>query len=158
MRLAVLLFICLPFGAGAQVRWHNADSMFGPLPAGFHVYRTTDSLDGKPNIAWYAEADLKAKNLDFATQIGWGKRFTPTQYYQQENQPLLVVNGTFFEFATNRNLNLVVRNGQQLAYNIPVVRSRPDTTQFYYITRSAIGINKRREADVAWVFTDSVSK
>jgi hypothetical protein len=47
------------------------------------------SVDGKPNIAYYVSADLKDKSLDFTTQVGNGKRLTPTQYFEQEQHPLI---------------------------------------------------------------------
>ena len=36
----------------AQLKWINVDSLYQPLPTTVHVYKTTDSLDGKPNIAF----------------------------------------------------------------------------------------------------------
>lgn len=118
-----------------------------------------DSLDGKPFVAYYVEADLKDKKLEFTTQTGHGKRFTATQYYQSENNPLIVVNGTFFSFQTNQNLNVVIRKKKLVSYNITSLRTRgKDTGYFYYPTRSAIGITKKRVADVSWIFTDSSKK
>lgn len=137
------------------MEWHNVDSIYQPLPAGMHVFRTTTSIDGKPNRAFYIVAELKNKSLHFTTQVGNGKRFTPQQYFQQEGNPVVVVNGTFFSFADNRNLNLVMREGQMKAYNVPAVPKGKDSSQYYYVTRSAIGISKKREADVAWVYSDT---
>jgi hypothetical protein len=37
----------------APLHWTNVDADFGPLPADVHVYRTNDSLQGRPNIAYY---------------------------------------------------------------------------------------------------------
>jgi hypothetical protein len=141
-----------------QMVWHNADSVFGQLPSSFHVYKTTTQLDGKPNIAYYVSAPLKDKHLDFTTQVGHGQRYTPSQYFEKENKPLVVVNGSFFSFADNRNLNLVIQRGMLQAFNLPVVKMPKDTTTFYYITRSAIGINKHRKADVVWTFTDTAMR
>jgi len=45
----------------AQVNWKNVDAEFGPLPASMHVYKTTDAIDGKLNIAYYISYDLKDK-------------------------------------------------------------------------------------------------
>lgn len=58
-----LIFIA----AGAQATWTNLDSKYQPLPASMHVYKSVDSLDGKPNIMYYAFADLKDKSLKFTT-------------------------------------------------------------------------------------------
>jgi hypothetical protein len=144
-------------GITAQTRvWENINSSYGDLPAGVNVFRTTTPLDGKPNIAYYVEADLDAKHLVFTTDTGRGKRYTPSQFYNRSAQALVVVNGTFFAFEDNRNLNMVVRDGKLLAHNTPSVAGRGvDTMKFFYPLRGAIGITRRRKADVAWVFTDT---
>lgn len=153
---SILLLLNAPFSF-SQVRWQRADSAFGTLPRSIKVFKTTDSLNGRPFIAWYVEADLKNRFLDFTTQVGNGKRYTPSQYYVAEDSPYVVLNGTFFSFQTNQNLNLVMRHGKMVAYNLPVLKSKqPDS--FYYPTRSAIGINKNRKADVAWIFTDTARR
>ena len=140
----------------AQVKWVNVDSLFGVLPNNFHVYKTTDSLDGKPFIAYYAEALLKDKNLIFDTDTTYKRRFTPKQFYTKNNNPLLVVNGTFFSFATNSNLNVVIKNGELVAYNIHTYGGRgKDTLTYKHPFASAIGISKKRKADVAWLYADS---
>ena len=136
--------------------WENVNGSYGDLPPGVNVFRTTTPLDGKPNIAYYLEADLDAKHLVFTTDTGKGKRYTPSQFYNRAAQPQVVVNGTFFAFEDSRNLNLVVREGKLLAHNTPSVAGRgEDTMKFFYPMRGAIGITRRRKADVAWVFTDT---
>jgi exopolysaccharide biosynthesis protein len=155
--LLPLLLICST--SFAQLKWTQVDSFSRDLPSSVKVYYTNDSLDGKPFIAYYVEADLKDRSLHFTTQVGNGQRFTPSQYYESEKQPLVVVNGTFFSFQTNQNLNIVMRNGKMKAYNVTALRARgKDSTKFYYVTRGAIGIDKRRRADVAWIFNDSSKK
>lgn len=49
----------------AQVKWICVDSLYQPLPVSVHIYKTIDSLGGKPNIAYYVSAELKNKKLDF---------------------------------------------------------------------------------------------
>ena len=158
MKKNILLFtsLCITLNLFAQVKWQNVDSLFQPLPQGFHVYYTNDSLDGKPNIAYYAEADLKNKNLIFTTDTTKGRRLTPTQYFERDNKPLLVINCTFFEFAHNSNLNLVVKDGKILSYNHQTINGKgKDTLTYRHTFSSALGIDKKRNADVAWTFTDS---
>lgn len=149
----------LSFASESQVTWKNVDSLYQPLPASVHIYFSNDSLDGKPNIAYYLEADLKDKGLDFTTAVGHGKRYTPSQYFENEQQPLVVVNTTFFEFVHNSNLNLVMKDGKMVAFNHQTFAGRgKDTFTYYHVTPSAIGISKKRKADVAWVYTDSSYK
>ena len=141
---------------GGQWHWTAVDSAFGPLPPSMHVYRTFDSLEGRPSIAYYVSVPLKDKSFEFTDQIGHGKRFTPAQYYQQEQNPLLVINTSFFSFKTNGNLNVVVKDGKMVAWNQPSHRFRgKDSLTWHYTTRSALGISRKRKADVAWIFTDS---
>lgn len=150
---SILFMLNAPF-SWAQLRWTQVDTGFGTLPPSVRVFKTTDSLKGKPFVAYYIEANLKSRKLDFTTQTGNGKRYTPSEYYSKEDSPLVVMNGTFFSFETNQNLNAVMKNGKLVAYNQPVVKSK-QADSFYYPTRSAIGITKGRRADVAWLFTDT---
>ena len=94
--IAYLAFIV--FKLQAQVKWVNVDSLFGNLTASVHVYKTTDPLDGKPNIAYYVEADLKDRSLNFTCDTTYKRRLTPQQFYARNNNPPVVVNCTFFSF------------------------------------------------------------
>ena len=143
-------------GNSPKWQWTIVDSAFGPLPASVHVFRTADSLNGRPEIAYYVSAPLKDKSLLFTTQIGYGKRLKPIEYYQHEQNPLLVINTAFFSFKTNGNLNVVVKDGKMVAWNQPSRRHKAnDSLTYTYTTRSAMGISRKRKADIAWVFTDS---
>lgn len=151
---AVCFFI--PTGSFAQVRWVNVDADYAPLPASVQVFKTTDSLDGKPFIAFYVKAKLKDKKLDFTTDTTLGRRITPLQFYEKNDKPVVVVNGTFFSFTTNQNQNVVIKNGKLVGYNIHTIPMRgKDTFQYRHPLGSAIGIDKRRNTDVAWLITDS---
>lgn len=155
----IILLLVLSFTVRAQLKWVNADADFAPLPANVHVYKTTDSLDGKPNIAFYVEAKLKDKHLNFTTDTTYKRRLTPTQFYEKNNQPLVVVNTTFFSFATNQNLNVVIKDGKLVSYNVHTVAGRgKDTLTYKHPLGSAIGISKKRKADVAWLYADSSLK
>lgn len=149
-----LLFV--PLTVTAQTEWEKVDSLYGPLPPGVHVYKTATPLDGKPNRAYYLEAPLGDPNLRFSTDTTFQRRLTPAGFYAKNDRPLLVVNTTFFSFATNQNLNLVIRDGKLLAYNVHTLPGRgKDTLTYRHVLGSAIGIYKNRKADVAWVYTDS---
>jgi hypothetical protein len=158
--MLALVFGCLglPDAARTQLHWQNMDSLFGALPKGFHVYKTTDSLGGQPNVAWYAEIDLGQKQVACQALVGPGRRrYTPQRYYDSLlPKPLLVVNGTFFSFADNRNLNLVISKGKLEAYSVPTIAAKP--AGYYYVTRGALGIKRRGRPDVAWVFTDTAKR
>ena len=151
-----ICFFCFLFSfSSAQLRWIPVPQ--DGLPSSLKLFKTTDSLNGRPFIAYYLVANLKNKNLEFTTQVGNGERFTPSQYYAKEDSPYIVVNGTFFSFTTNQNLNVIMRDGKILSYNVPALKSKTSDS-FYYPTRSAIGIRKNGKADVAWLFTDTAEK
>jgi hypothetical protein len=150
----VLVISCIT--AKTQLHWKNVDSLFAPLPTDVHVFYTNDSIQGKPNIAYYVSANISNKSLQFTTQVGNGKRFTPTEYFNKESQPLLVVNCTFFEFKENKNLNLVVQNKQLKAQNITAITLKKDSS-YKYVSRAALGISKKRKGSVVWAFTDSAT-
>ena len=146
------LLLIATISGNAQLRWTNMDSAFGNLPSSIHVYKTTDSLDGKPNIAWYIEADLKDKNLEFTTDTKLNRRLTPQQFFEKNPQALLVVNTTFFSFATNQNLNVVMKDNKLVGYNIHSIAGKgKDTLTYRHPLGSAIGISKKRKADIGWL-------
>ncbi len=145
--------------AQEKMAWVNVDSAFGPLPSSVHVFRSTDLIEGKPNIAYYVIADLKDKELHFTADTTLGRRLTPKQYYERNEKPLVVVNTTFFSFATNQNLNTVIRDGKQVGYTVHSIPGKgKDTLTYQHPIGSAIGISKKRKADIAWLYTDSSAK
>lgn len=151
------ILLLLALTGQSQLRWRKADTSFGPLPPSIHVYRSPDTLDGLPFIGFYVSARLKDKRLVFTTSTVKNNRFTPAQFYQLEQQPLIVVNSSFFSLTTGEIYNLVVRNGRLVNRNLRSLRGTgPDSALYYYPTRGAIGIDRRRRADVAWTFTDSI--
>lgn len=157
--LFILLFSLLFTTVNAQVTWTNLDSLYQPLPSSFHVYKSDDSLDGKPNVMYYAIADLKDKNLIFTSDTTTNRRLTPSEYFEKDGRPLLVVNCSFFSFATNQNLNVVVKDGRMVSYNQQTINRRgEDTLTYFHPFFGALGITKNRNADVAWLYTDSSRK
>ncbi|MBC7875082.1 MAG: phosphodiester glycosidase family protein [Ferruginibacter sp.] len=158
MQKLSILFLSFLFclSVSAQLKWQNVDSLFRPLPASVHVYKTTSLLGGKPNIAYYVEADLKDRKLDFSTDTTYNRRLTPSKFYEKNEHPLVVINTTFFSFATNQNLNVVIKNTDVVAFNAELFRkSKTDSTIKIPVYGSAIGISNRRIADIAWIKTDS---
>ncbi len=157
--LICFILVISGFTCVAQVRWINVDTAFAPLPSDVQIFKTTDSLDRKPCIAYYVKAKLKSKQLDLTTDTTLGRRLTPLQFYEKNDKPLVVVNCTFFSFDKNQNLNLVIKDGKMVAYNIHTIAMRgKDTFQYRHPLGSALGIDKQRKADVAWLLTDSSKK
>lgn len=142
-----------------SLKWIKVDSLFGPLPPSVHVYSSRDPLDGKPSIAYYVIADLSDKSLHFTTDTTLRRRLTPLQFYQKSEQPAIVVNCTFFSFATNQNLNTVIKEGKQVGYTVHSIAGKGmDTLTYLHPFGSALGITAKRKADIAWLYTDSSSR
>jgi hypothetical protein len=140
----------------AQLKWENVDSLFAPLPKSVHVYLTREKVDTGNFRAYYLIADLQDKHLDFTTDTSYKRRLTPSVFYQKNNQPLVVVNASFFSFTTHQNLDLVIRKGELLGYNLHSVPGKgKDTLTYRHPLESAFGIDRKRRADVAWTYTDS---
>jgi Phosphodiester glycosidase len=157
--LSLTIWVNISLAQHSPIKWKNADADYGSLPHSMRVFKTTDSLNGQSFIAFYVSAQLKDKDLQFTAQTGDNKRFTPAQYYQLEQFPLLVVNCTFFSFETNQNLSMVMKDGKLVAYNVVSLKGTGnDSLLYYYPTRSAIGIDSKRRADVAWIYTDSARR
>jgi hypothetical protein len=158
MREIILLFsILLSFTQSifAQIKWMNVDSLYQPLPSSVHIYFTNSPIDTASFRAYYLIADLKDKKLNFTADTTLNRRLTPAKFYEKGEKPLVVVNCSFFSFETNRNLNVVVRSRKVVGYNVPVIGKGKDTFTYRHPFGSAIGISKKRKADVAWTFTDS---
>ncbi|MBS1597602.1 MAG: phosphodiester glycosidase family protein [Bacteroidetes bacterium] len=155
--IILLFFIGTIQTSFGQLHWQKVDSLFAPLPASVHVYKTNEKLNGEPFVAYYVSAKLKDKKIQFTTQVSNGNPYTPDQFYQLEKEPLLIVNCSFFSYETGQNLSAVIRNGKQVAYNVPALKGMgPDSMLYYYPTRSALGIDRKRNADVAWIFSSTM--
>jgi len=144
----------LPLISIAQTNWQNVDSLYQPLPKSVHVFYSDKPIDTGTFRAFYVITDLKNKKLEFTTDTTYKRRLTPLQFYQKNQQPLIVVNGTFFSFETNQNLNIVVKGGKTIAYNRFAYKGKgSDSVNRYYAFRGAIGIDKKGTADVAWTYS-----
>ena len=158
-KLFLLLTSILSLDCAAQLKWVRVDSLFGELPEGVHVYRSGDSINGRPNIAYYVAADLRNRNLLFDSDTTLGRRFTPQEFYNRNTRPAIVVNCTFFSFATHQNLGLVMKKGKLISYNQHSLPGRgKDTMTYRHPLGSAIGISRKGWADVSWLYTDSSAK
>lgn len=158
MKNLLLLMVLTASNSFAQTKWKNIDEGFGSLPASFHIFKSTDSVNGKPNVMYYAVADLNDPALIFSADTTMDRRLTPTQYFEKNDHPLLIINAGFFSFATNRNLNAVVMQGKAVAFNQQSLKGRgADTLSWIHPFYGTFGILKNRKADVAWTYSDSSS-
>lgn len=154
----VFAFILLLSVAVRAQNWKDVSAEYGSLPGGLKVFKTTETISNRPFIAYYAEVDLQDKSLIPSVDTTQGRRLTPQGFYLKNSKALLVVNGTFFDFATNRNLNAVVKKGRLVSFNVHDQFVKGKDSGYAHSTRSALGVYKDRTVDVAWLFTDSTSK
>lgn len=158
MKSILVFFLLIATNSKAQTKWDNVDSDYSPLPASFHVFKSTDSVNGKPNVMYYAIADLKDPGFIFTADTSLDRRLTPAQYFEKDGKPLLVVNAGFFSFATNRNLNAVVMNGKTVAFNEQSLRGKgTDSLNYVHPFFGTFGILKYGNADIAWTYSDSAT-
>jgi exopolysaccharide biosynthesis protein len=109
-----------------------------------------------PSRAFYVIADLRDRTLGFTTDTTRSRGLRPSEYQRRNPGSLVVVNGTFFNVNTYQNLDVVIREGRMVAYNVNRTPLKgKDTLLFRYTTRSAIGIARNRKADAAWLYSDS---
>ena len=142
----------------AQQSWTRVDSLYAPLPTSMEVWKSTSPVDAKPSIVYLIRAKLSDPALLFTTDTSKNRRLTPRQFFEKNASPLLVVNTSFFSFTTHQNLNIVIRDGEQLAFQVHSIPGKGrDTLTWKHPLGSALGISSRRKADVAWIYTDSVS-
>lgn len=152
----VSLLLILNIKTTAQLYWTKVDSVNTNLPKAVKLFYTNDSIAGKPNIAYYLEANLKDSELIFDVDTTYKRRLTPNEFYVKNNKPLVIVNCTFFNFKTNQNLNTVIKNGKNISFNVPTTNGTGnDSLKQLKIYRAAIGISKKCKADVAWINTDT---
>ena len=158
MRILFLATLFIVSNCFAQTKWESLDAQYDRLPPSFHVYKSTDSVNGKPNVMYYAEASLNDPSLVFSADTSMNRRLTPSQYFTKNGKPLLIINAGFFSFATNSNLNAVVMNGRTVAYNEQNLKGRgADSSRFVHPFYGTFGILKKGGADVAWTYSDSSS-
>ncbi|NBY25309.1 MAG: phosphodiester glycosidase family protein [Chitinophagaceae bacterium] len=157
--VSYLFFSLLTISSFGQTNWVSVDSLYQPLPTSAKLFKTTSPLSQKPFIAYALIVELKDPSLDFTVDTTFNRRLTPAAFYQKNNKPLAILNTSFFSFTTHQNLNIVVKDGKQLAFQIHSIAGKgKDTMTWRHPIGSALGINRFRMPDVAWVYTDSFAK
>lgn len=152
------MFIGFLFSTAAQgqTNWKNVSDQFGKLPESIRVLKSEEMLEGFPSLMYVAEINVKDKSVDFFVDTASKRRLTPSQYHDRNNQPLVVVNCSFFEFVQNRNVNLIVQNSKIVGYDTPAVsRKGRDTLTYMHTLGSVFGIFNNRKMDIAFNYNDS---
>ena len=153
-----MLIVCLLASSmlNGQTNWKDVSNIFGNLPPSIKVLKADELLDGSPSIMYIVTIKSKDHAKQFFVDTASRRRLTPSQYFSRNNQPLVVVNCSFFEFVQNRNVNLIVQNSKMVGYDTPAVsRKGKDTMTYVHTLGSAFGIFKNGKMDIAFNYNDS---
>lgn len=141
-----------------NLKWQEVTSKFGPLPNSIKVFESENTYQDSAFKGFYVEIDTKDKNLHLDTDTTLFRRLTPQEFFTRLNQPLIVVNSSFFEFKRNTNVNVVVKNGLPVSYNIHDIPGKgKDTLTYTHVLGAALGMDKKGRMDIAYTFTDSTN-
>lgn len=134
------------------------DGRFGALPDYIKIYHSPEVLKGKKAEAWIATADLSKAEFHV-----WGLKDpelagstdalrTPTEVYNANGEPSLVMNGGFFysEDGINYPASLAVENGELLSPNINYASE--DWVSIYYPTKAAFILHADGSVEASWTY------
>ena len=134
------------------------DGRFGAVPAYVKLYHSPAKLKGKKAEAYIATVDLS--QVDFHV---WGlydpeldgsddALKTPTQVYNEQGSPVLVMNGGFFysDSGINYPASIAVEDGVLLSPNINYASE--DWITLYYPTKAAFIRHADGRIEAAWTY------
>ena len=138
-------------------QWTEVSSDYGTLPAGISIYKSPETLEGKPALAFIAVADMQTVKWDVWSVVSDGSYATedsyktPAKVYEEGKWPV-VINGGFFYHSdgTNYTSSLAVSGSQLLAYNINYASE--DWKSIYYPTRAAFLEKEDGGFDACWTY------
>jgi len=135
-----------------------SDSPYGALPDYIKIYHSPEVLRGRKAEAYIATADLSRADVHV-----WGLNDpeldgcddalrTPTQIYNSNGSPALVMNGGFFysDSGINYPASLAVEGGKLLSPNINYASE--DWVTLYYPTKGAFIIHADGSVEAAWTY------
>lgn len=163
VRIACFLFLLITGlytkAQTSSLHWNEVTDQFGPLPQSIKVFASDKIFKDSNFVGYYVSINTKDKKLDMGADTTLYRRFTPQQFYTRIGQPYVVVNSSFFEFVHNTNVNIVVKEGVPVSYNIHSIPAKgKDTLTYTHVLGSALGMDKKGKIDVVYTYTDSNSK
>jgi len=134
---------------------------FGSLPEYIKIYHSPEVLKGKKALAYIATADLSKAEFHV-----WGLNDpeldgsedalkTPTEVFNANGSPALVMNGGFFYTDSDINYpaSLAVENGVLLSPNINYASE--DWVTLYYPTKAAFILHANGKVEASWTYFSS---
>lgn len=125
---------------------------FGSLPTYLSVYKYSKTFDGKSVQAYIAVANMNDANARFSV-LGEAQGYnTPTQFYQNNSQPKIVMNGGYFW--DGYSLGLIIRNSVTVKAHQPMVyRTVNSVSTTYYPTTGVFGLNTDGTFSTNWSYS-----
>lgn len=134
------------------------DTSFGELPAHIKLYKNV-TMQGKAGIAYMAIVDL-AKEYKFKV-IGEASGVkTPSSFYEQlptGKKPAILINSGYFTYSATQGMygvSLLIQEGTTVRHNTSSTERLGKT---YYMTRSALGMERNGPLEINWVYTDGIN-
>jgi hypothetical protein len=153
--VVIIIFTCFTIQLSAQ-QWKNVSAAFGVAHPSLNVYEWEGSYHDSAFRAFYVQVDTKDRSLHLDTDTTMYRRLTPMQFFNRLQSPLVVVNASFFEFRNNTNLNIIVRDGKTVAYNVHSIAGKgKDTLTYAHVLASALGMVRPNQLDITYTYTDS---
>ncbi len=159
--IATLFLLTAWHSLNAQkVAWKNVSKDFGISSNTIQVFASTSlTLNDSMFKAFYVVVDTKNQQFKMGVDTTLYRRLTPSSFFDRLNQPLIVMNASFFEFKNNTNLNVLVDGGDLLALNKQAIEGKgKDSLLYTHVLASAIGMDRKGRMNVAYTLTDSNSK
>ena len=130
-----------PFNPSAE-KWEKKDN-YGTLPSYISVYKYKQTVSGKNVQAYIAVADMNNKSVRFKVLGEKTGYKTPTQFYDTNEKPSVVLNGGYFWSGTS--LGLIIRDSKTISIQQPVTnRDFNGAPTPYYPTQGVFGMDKNK--------------
>lgn len=85
--------------------WTNVSADYGRLPGYLNVYRSPETIEGSKAVAYIAVADMAKATFGVLGNVHWSEKaggngnesiYTPTEFYNDNASPIVVINGGLF--------------------------------------------------------------
>lgn len=132
--------------------WTNVTTL-GTLPSYIKVFKAPTQLENKNAVAYIAVADMSKATFNVIGKDGESK--TPSQFYEQDNAPIIINGGYFYWDDTNGKMvtaSMICRNGVVENPNIQY-DGRDNWQTLYYPTRSIFSMSKNKKFTAEWCYT-----
>ncbi len=131
--------VSAPLIPSAQ-KWDKKDE-YGTLPSYISVYKYKQTISEKKVEAYIAIAEMNNKSVRFKVLGEKTGYKTPTQFYEENSMPAVVLNGGYFW--SGNSLGLLIRDSKTISRQQPVTnRDYNGAPTPYYPTQGVFGMNK----------------